>query len=190
MTESKLKDFIELICRLYVFTFLNLYAIGKIMGGQFYTPERLPAEIAAIPLGKVESFDLAWTFMGHSYTYILFIGLSQLMGAWMLLSGKLKLIGVFILLPIMVNIIVFDIIFLDTYGALASALIYFSMLIVILLINKDKIIGILRSITDFPPAEKATLNARLMKIAFVLVFMAAIFVVDQLIVNLIGHGKG
>lgn len=190
MNQIKPKGIIELVCRLYVFIFLNVYALGKIMGGQFYTPERLPSELASVPLGQVESFDLAWTFMGHSYAYILFIGCSQLIGAWLLLSRKLKLIGVFILLPILVNIIVFDIIFLDSYGALGSALIYFSMLLVILFINREKIIGVIQLITHFPPAEKTTMNVRMIRIAAVLISMAVLFALDQLIVNFLGHGKG
>ena len=46
---------------------------------------------------------------------------AEIVGAWLLLWDRTKLFGVAILLPVMVNIIVFDIIFLDTHGATASA---------------------------------------------------------------------
>lgn len=52
--------------------------------------------------------------MGYSFAYILFIGVMQIVGAWMLLWERTKLLGVAILMPILVNIVVFDIIFLDT----------------------------------------------------------------------------
>src|SRR6185312_13015924 len=110
---------IELAARWYVFVFLNIYGMGKIAGGQFYRRGHLPQEVAQTLLGKAGAFELAWTFMGYSFTYILFIGLAEIAGAWLLLCEKTKLIGVAILLPIMVNILVFDVIFLDTYGALA-----------------------------------------------------------------------
>ncbi|MES3019148.1 MAG: hypothetical protein V4721_15280 [Bacteroidota bacterium] len=190
MNNIRLKDIVELGCRLYVFIFLNVYGIGKILGAQFYTPKRIPAEIAAIPLGQVKGFELAWTFMGHSYAYILFIGCSQLLGAWLLLSRKFKLIGVMILIPIMVNIIVFDIIFLDAYGALGSAVIYFIMLLVILFINKEKIVLAVKDLTAFSTAEKTTLKSRVTRIGLALLFIALLFAVDQLIVNMLGHGKG
>ena len=64
-------------------------------------------KIANTTLGEASGFSLAWTFMGHSYFYILFVGFTQLIGAWFLLWNKTKLIGVLILIPIMVNIIIF-----------------------------------------------------------------------------------
>jgi hypothetical protein len=104
---------------------------GKIIGGQFYRRGHLPPEVAQLPLASAGPFELAWTFMGYSFAYILFIGLTEIVGAWMLLWERTKLLGVAIL-PVMVNIIVFDIIFLDKYGALASAAIYTILLFVIL----------------------------------------------------------
>ncbi len=77
--------------------------------------------------------------MGYSFAYILFIGLAEVVGAWLLLWERTKLLGVAILLPVMVNILVFDIIFLDAYGALASATIYTVLLLVILICNKEAV---------------------------------------------------
>ena len=68
---------IELAARWYVFIFLNVYGLGKIAGGQFYRRGRLPEEVAKTLLGEVNAFDLAWTFMGYSFAYILFIGLAE-----------------------------------------------------------------------------------------------------------------
>ena len=119
--------------------FLNsFYGLGKILGGQFYTLTRIPDEIAKMPIGQVPDFELAWTFMGRSFGYILFIGLAEIIGACLLLSNKTKLIGTLILIPIMVNVIVFDIFFLDAYGALGSATIYFLMLLTIRMLSIRK----------------------------------------------------
>jgi apolipoprotein N-acyltransferase len=38
-------------------------------------------------LGEATGFDLAWTFMGFSFAYILFIGLAEIVGAWLLLCA-------------------------------------------------------------------------------------------------------
>src|SRR5688572_13883855 len=96
----------ELAARWYVFIFLNIYGVAKIAGGQFYRRGHVPAEVASMTLGDASAFDLAWTFMGYSFGYILFIGLAEIAGAWLLLWERTKLLGVAILLPIMINILV------------------------------------------------------------------------------------
>ncbi|PTM02023.1 MAG: hypothetical protein DA407_15475, partial [Bacteroidetes bacterium] len=99
MVTSNLKETLELVFRQCVFIIINIYAISKLLGGQFYMKGKLPAEVANTTLGDASGFSLAWTFMGHSYFYILFIGITQLIGAWFLLWNKTKLIGVVILIP-------------------------------------------------------------------------------------------
>lgn len=176
--------YLELAARWHVFILLNLYGLGKLIGGQFYRKGELPAEVAAQTLGNVNSFDLAWTFMGHSYAYILFIGISQIIGAWCLLWNKTKLIGVAILLPILSNIVVFDIIFLDTYGALASACIYLSLLLLILFLNKEKVIRIFQTATQ----SSLTLPRLSLKtIGIVAALVVSIFAFEQTLVTIIGH---
>ena len=125
MNQLNLNKIFELACRWYVFLFLNFYGIGKIMGGQFYRRGQLPADVAATTIEQASAYDLAWSFMGYSFFYILFIGISQIIGAWMLLWNQTKLIGVTILIPIMLNIIIFDIIFLDVRDALVNAVFIF-----------------------------------------------------------------
>ncbi len=148
MKRFDFKEILEITCRLYVFFFLTVYGIGKIIGGQFYTAARIPDEIALMPIGLVPDFELAWTFMGRSFGYILFIGLAEIIGAFLLLFNKTKLIGTLILIPIMVNIIVFDIFFLDEYGALAGATLYLLMLLTIVVINKEKMSNILKELVS------------------------------------------
>jgi hypothetical protein len=99
-TKNISKKTVELVLRQCVFAILNIYALSKIFGGQFYIKGKLPAEIASTTLGEASSFSLAWTFMGHSYVYILFIGFTQLLGAWLFLWNKTKLSGFFLLIPI------------------------------------------------------------------------------------------
>jgi hypothetical protein len=190
MNSTLIKQATELACRLYVFFFINVYGIGKILGGQFYTPDRIPPDVAAVPLGKAESFDLAWTFMGHSYAYILFVGILQIVGAWMLLFRRTKLIGACILLPVLANIIVFDINFLDMYGALLSACIYFTMLLIILWLNKEQMVAAIRSLLHPSPPVSVSFKQKLGIFLAACGIMALVFLCDQLLVNFIGHGKG
>lgn len=180
----------ELAARWYVFIFLNVYGVAKIAGGQFYRRERLPPEVAATLVGDVTSFDLAWTFMGHSFAYILFIGLAEILGAWLLLWERTKLLGVVILLPIMVNILVFDVIFLDKYGALASATIYTLLLLVILLLNRERVVQAIRALVPDATPGKLPFPEKAKVVVAALIVMGLLFAMDQMLVNLFGHGKG
>ena len=190
MKKLTYKEIIEIGCRLYVSFFLAFYGLGKILGAQFYTPDLIPAELETMPISQIPNFDLAWVFMGRSYSYMLFIGIGELLGALMLLFNKTKLIGTLILIPIMVNVVVFDIFFLDEYGALASAIIYFIMILVILWINKEKIMKVIQALTLFETVTKTSIKEKFVKYSIILMIFVVIFVFNQLLVNWFGYGKG
>lgn len=186
-TMKNYKKYLELAARCHVFLMLNIYGLGKIAGGQFYKQSELPKEIAQQTLGEVNGFDLAWTFMGYSYSYILFIGLSQVIGAWLLLFNKTKLLGVLILVPILINIIVFDAIFFETYGALASAMIYFLLLLIIMIFNKKQITKAVKELTNFKNIRNYKLKEFGLTALVVSLIMATIFGVEQLCIFFLGH---
>jgi hypothetical protein len=189
MIKSKLKEIFELVLRQCVFIILNIYAISKLLGGQFYMNGKLPEQIADTTLGEASGFSLAWTFMGHSYFYILFVGITQLIGAWFLLWNKTKLIGLFILIPIMVNIIIFDIIFLEVYPALANAIIIFLILILNLFFNKLMIIDAIKRLTNFQSKPKVLIKRRLITFGITILIIVLIFTFDSCIEHLLGASK-
>ena len=181
MHTSNHKATFEIVLRQCVFIILNIYALSKLFGGQFYMKGKLPAEVAQTTLGEASGFSLAWTFMGHSYFYILFVGLFQLLGAWLLLWNKAKLIGVMILIPIMVNIIVFDIIFLDVYPALANAVLVLLMLFLILFFNKEVVIDTIKKLTNFQSKTSIPIKKRVIRIGITILFIVLIFSFDSFI---------
>ena len=181
MNRSNYKVTFELVLRQCVFIILNIYALSKLLGGQFYMKGKLPAEIANTTLGEASGFSLAWTFMGHSYFYIMFVGIAQLIGAWFLLWNKTKLIGVLILLPIMVNIIVFDIIFLDVYPALANAIIVLLMLFLILFFNREILKDTVIKLTNFQSKSSVSIKKRLITFGITILFIVLIFSFDSFI---------
>ncbi len=190
MKKINYKETIEIVCRLYVFFFLTAYGLGKVIGAQFYTASRMPDGLAQMPIGLVTDFDLAWVFMGRSYSYMLFIGLAEVFGALLLLFNKTKLIGTLVLIPIMVNVIVFDIFFLDEYGALAGATLYLLMLLTILVVNKERIGKLFIVLVSTKKISKISFKEKLIKYSIVLAIVILIFMGDQLIVNFLGYGKG
>ena len=146
----------------------------------------IPTEVANTTLGEASGFSLAWTFMGHSYAYVLFVGIFQLLGAWFLLWNKTKLIGVLILLPIMLNIIVFDIIFLDVYPALANAIIVLLMLLLILFFNKEIVIDIVDMLTNFQSKTSVPIKKRIIIFGITILFIVLIFSFDSFIEQWLG----
>ncbi|MFT5249525.1 MAG: hypothetical protein ACI93P_001251 [bacterium] len=189
MINSNLKGTLELVLRQCVFIILTIYAISKLLGGQFYMNGKLPTEIANTTLAEASGFSLAWTFMGHSYVYILFIGMTQLLGSWFLLWNKTKLIGVLILLPIMINIIIFDVIFLDVYPALANAIIVFLMLLSILFLNKERMKAVIQKLTSFKTKTKGGIKRRLITFGITILVIVLIFSFDTFLEYLLGASK-
>ena len=181
MNKSNYKVTFELVLRQCVFIILNIYALSKLLGGQFYMKGKLPAEIANTTLGEASGFSLAWTFMGHSYFYIMFVGIAQLIGAWFLLWNKTKLIGVLILLPIMVNIIVFDIVFLDVYPALANAIIVLLIFFLILFFNREIVKDTVIKLTKFQLKSSVSIKKRLITFGITILFIVLIFSFDSFI---------
>ncbi|MEO1261544.1 MAG: hypothetical protein AAFZ15_22255 [Bacteroidota bacterium] len=176
----------ELAARIYAFALLATYGSGKILGGQFYRAGKIPEEIARTPLGEVGSFDLAWTFFGHSEWYIYFIGGSQLVGAFLLLFEKTKLIGAAILIPILLNIIVVDYCFRISWGAMTSAIFYFLALCFVLYCNRIQITIAFKAITDFKMTA-TPFRQRLIKIIVAVGIVAVIFTLEQLMLNFLGR---
>lgn len=181
MNKFNHKATFELVLRQCVFIIINIYGISKLLGGQFYMNGKLPVEVANTTLGEASGFSLAWTFMGHSYAYILFVGMFQLLGAWFLLWNKTKLIGILILLPIMVNIIVFDIIFLDVYPALANAIIVLLMLFLILFFNRNIVISVFNKLTNFKSKNGVPFKKRLITFGITILLIVLIFSFDSFI---------
>lgn len=178
MKNINLKHGIELAARIYVWFILCAYGLGKIIGGQFHRRGKLPEEVAIQTLDNATAYDLAWTFMGYSQVYITFVGMSQIVGAFLLLFNKTKFLGIIILVPVLLNIIVFDIIFLPDYGALTSAMIYFSLLILILFLNKERLIAAIKTFITVNKNEAKFYNIKV--IIITIISITIVFGLDQI----------
>ncbi len=178
--------YLELAARLHVFFLLNVYGWGKIFGGQFYRKGHIPVEVAQKTLAETGSFDLAWTFFGHSYSYILFIGLTQIVGAWLLLWNKTKLIGTAILVPVLINIVVVDTVF-EVSGAIVSACIYLFLLVLVLYFNRAQLTRALQMLTENLPAHFDNGKERLQATGAALGIFVLMFSVEQMLIHWVGY---
>ncbi len=84
---------------------LAMFAWVKIFRLQFWVPiEKLDE-----PFGSISSDWLTWMYFGRSYPMDLTIAIAQLIASFLLLFSKTRLAGVFMMLPILLNIFLIDI---------------------------------------------------------------------------------
>lgn len=183
--EKKWGKYAEFTARLYACTMLSVYDLGKIMGGQFYQDGNIPEHIATLPLAEVGSFDLAWTFFGYSFGYILFIGGSQVIGSLLLLFERTKILGAAILVPILMNIIIVDYFYEISTGAMMSAISYFIAVNFVLWFNRTKILAAFSNILVKP--QSSNWKARLIKIGIGIAGVTILILLENQMLNLVGR---
>jgi len=183
---KKAQEIIELTFRWYVWFKISAYGLGKIIGGQFHRKNQLPDHIAQLPISEIGSFDLAWTFFGYSNAYIWFIGASQLIGGILLLFKQTKLLGVSLLLPILLNIIVVDIFFKVSPGALLSAILYLCMCLFILYYNKETLIAAINKLMTIPSIQRSRKQYFIIY-GIVFLLVSIILFLENTLINSVGR---
>lgn len=122
-------DQIELAVRIYGGGLSILYGVAKILKGQFI----YSGKILEQPVNKLSGFELTWVYFGHSYTFVVIIGIMQILGALLFIYNRTKFFGAFVLLPVFVIIILIDIFYDVPTGALAKAVMAASCIVFVLL---------------------------------------------------------
>lgn len=185
LTREKVLSHFELAARIYAATMLLTYGFGKLMGGQFYQGS-IPEAVASLPLSEVGGFDLAWTFFGYSYGYILFIGGTQILGSFMLLFHRTKLLGAATLIPVLLNIIVVDFFFEISTGAMLSAISYLTAVSFVVFYNREKVVEAIKSaIPD--SGEKKPMGQRLLKLGIAIAIVVIIVLLENQMLNFVGR---
>jgi len=128
------------------------------------------------PLREVSGFWLTWYYFGYSWFYGNVIGLTQVVGALMLLFRKTTLAATCLLLVVVANIILIDICFGIDPGALIVALFLELCLIGIASFHKDELIDLFwRKQNDLASQEKkhrSVLFARIITRSFIIILPA------------------
>ncbi|PSR53583.1 hypothetical protein AHMF7605_08610 [Adhaeribacter arboris] len=74
----------------------------KVFGLQF---RPVPLSIADIPTGEQVPSWLMWHFYGYSHTFGMIVASAQIIGSFLLLFRRTRLLGIMVLLPVMINIV-------------------------------------------------------------------------------------
>lgn len=97
---ESLHHYFQTIVIFYVAYEISNYGLAKILQTQFQPPHY----VLDTPIGELGGFWLTWTYFGYSQTFAFILGGTQVLGSFLLLFRYTRLIGVFILFPVMVNI--------------------------------------------------------------------------------------
>jgi len=98
---------------------LAMFGFQKLFRLQFVVPMAMLDQ----PQSRLTGEELTWTYFGHSYAFACAIGLFQILGSVLLLYRRTKLIGVFTLLPVMLNICLLDIFYGFEAGEVVHAVV-------------------------------------------------------------------
>jgi hypothetical protein len=122
---GKLLDWLRYLCAFLLY----MYGMSKLAHMQFH----LPSEIAHRPVGSLSGYELTWFYYGYSRTYACILGLTQVLGATLLLFRKTALAGALAMMPVIANILLINLfILVNDYGpAFMGTIIFISLLLII-----------------------------------------------------------
>ncbi|WP_299272745.1 DoxX family protein [uncultured Psychroserpens sp.] len=98
----------QVILRVALFVAMLFYGLAKVFNGQFGSPS---LELLMQSVGEMSPMGLAWTFMGYSLAYSIFIGFIEILGGVLLLYRKTQTIGSLIIVGVMTNVVVMNLIY-------------------------------------------------------------------------------
>lgn len=122
---------------------LYMYGASKLAHLQF----NLGPEISRRPLGSLTGYELTWYYYGYSRVYECILGLTQLLGATLLLFRRTTLLGAALMIPVMANILLINIfILVNDYGPEFMAAFIFAALLAIIWQQHDLLVSALWSL--------------------------------------------
>lgn len=92
--------------------------------------------------------ELMWAFYGYSKAFAITLGIFEILGGLLILIKKTRIIGCIFTSTILVNVIFQDIYYGVHLGALKAALLYQILILIILWLNKDKLIRAAKTLLE------------------------------------------
>ncbi len=150
LTRDQYIPYLLLAARVLLAYTLFSYGWAKLTGNQFGVDDKT----MNLPLKDVDLFRLSWYLADHQ-PFKAFIGLSQTGVALLLIFNRTHIIGAFASIPVWLNILMWDMTFMD---GMTSAFVFrlsFYLLLtgLILYQSRDKVLPALRHISGKKPVE-------------------------------------
>ena len=120
-------------------------------------------------VSEMTGMELMWAFYGYSKAFAITLGVFEIIGGLLILIKKTRIIGCIFTSTILVNVIFQDIYYDVHLGALKAALLYQILILIILWLNKDKLIRAIKTLLESKKIEQPTMKLLLkLVIAFIL----------------------
>ncbi|MFI1770295.1 hypothetical protein, partial [Thalassobellus citreus] len=91
-------------------------------------------------VSELSGMELMWAFYGYSKSFAMTLGIFEIISGILILIKKTRIIGCLFTSTILVNVIFQDIYFGVHLGALKAAILYQILILIILWLNKEKLI--------------------------------------------------
>jgi len=135
-TYSRSLDWLRYFCAFMLY----MYGTSKLLHLQF----NMRRELAGRPVGSLSGYQLTWFYFGFSRVYASILGLTQVMGATLLLFRRTMLLGALAMLPVMVNILLINIfIMVNDYGPYLMSGVLCALLLVIVWQQRGALVSLL-----------------------------------------------
>ena len=122
-------------------------------------------------VSEMTGMELMWAFYGYSKAFAITLGIFEILGGLLILIKKTRIIGCLFTSTILVNVIFQDIYYDVHLGALKAALLYQILILIILWLNKDKLIRGIKTLLESTKIEQTK-----MKLFLKLIIAFALFV--------------
>lgn len=106
------------------------------------------------PVSEMNGMELMWAFYGYSKSFAITLGVFELIGGLLILINRTRIIGCLFTSTILVNVIFQDIYFGVHLGALKAAIIYQLLILIILLLNKEKLMTSIKTLLTSDKTEQ------------------------------------
>ena len=91
-------------------------------------------------VSELTGMELMWAFYSYSKSFAITLGILEIIGGILILIKKTRTIGCLLTSTILINVIFQDIYFEVHLGALKAAILYQILILIILWLNKEKLI--------------------------------------------------
>lgn len=109
-------------------------------------------------VSELTGMELMWAFYGYSKSFAVTLGIFEIIGGLLIFIKKTRIIGCLFTSTILVNVILQDIFYEVYLGALRAAILYQLLILIILWMNKEKLIRSIKALLASTKLEQTKLK--------------------------------
>lgn len=167
------------ILRYWLAFMISSYGFAKILKTQF----GLSHYVQDSPVSALSGFELTWNYFAYSYPLSFIVALIQIGGSVMLLFRRTTLAGALFLLPVMVNIVLINLFYNISGGALFNSVIFTVTLLYLVMLRWPDIRPIVFSTHEYPQVRPLWLKNSARFLLILLPFLMIFFLKEYFVPN-------